>query len=852
MADILLSSNFNYRLMNFILHKENAWWKNYGKSLNGTFLSNLLLKEESPAEIRIQKIRTYMLQQDIPKLSIHRARLFTESSKRNLSDVPVVRKAKAFAYVMEHIPIPLIEDQLLIGTPTAFYGGIEIDPEYYAGWLLNEVPETNITQLRYLSKREKMRIICDDDDLRELEDNILPFWKDRHVGAFIWGDLNTFYPEVAFYIRDAKVFMPNFGKGFSHTIQDYMSVVRKGLRGIKEEIQNEMEKVSRNLQSQKDISRLHHYKAMLICADAVINYARRCAAVCEKKAASADSDRSAELKEMARVCNRVPEYPAGSWWEALQSIQFMHMSTYLSDGGVSHSFGRMDYYLYPLYKKWVEGNHEQEIKAQELLECFFLKCYEYQSVRDEKSARGLAGDRTNVKITMGGVNEYGEDTTNILSYRFLEAHVHVHLKEPNLSVRIHKRTPEKFLLSTLEVIRLGGGLPQLINDEVIIPALISKVNVKLEDARHYADIGCQENCIDPNSQSGADANGHNNAGFFNLPKVLELTLNDGINPLTGVHVGPQTGNPASFETMESFTDAFWEQLLYAVKMNAIMNYIVEYHFSQTFPNPYLNLMHPGPRKSGIDYVSGGCKYNWIGAVGVGLATIADSIMVIEELIYNKCRCSWDDLLCALKNNWKGYEELRSQSLALPRYGAGGQRSEFWARWIVKSLCDAYEKHSILRGKENDRFTVGLFSMGIYLVLGEDVMATPDGRLAHEMISGSVAPSRYAEPIGYTASHNAASSFDTVRTVNGVVFNQIIPINVVSTQRDLAKWADLVRGYFDRGGMSVQYSILDKDELRSAQRYPEKHRDLIVRVGGYSAKFIDLTKEIQDEFIERLC
>ena len=829
-----------------------SWWRSMGKSFNSPFLGNLVLQEGSPAEMRIQKIRTLMLESDTTRLSIHRARLFTRAYRESLSDVPSIRKAKAFFYVMEHIPIPLIEDQLLMGCPAAFYGGVEIDPEYYTGWLLSEVPGKGISQLRYLSEREKMRVQCEEHDIRELEEDILPYWKDRHAGALISNDLNTLYPEAAHYLKNSQVFMANFGKGFSHTIQDYISVVRKGLVGIKEEISDEIKTLSAHLCSQEDIQRLYHYNAMLICADAVIRYAKRCAYSCENQSLRSEGTRKAELMEMARICRRVPEYPAESWWEVLQSIYFMHMGTYLADGGVSHSFGRMDYYLYSYYREYVGSDNEREQKAQELLECFFLKCYEYQSVRDEKTARGLSGDRTNAKIVLGGIDESGDDITNALSYRFLEAHAHVHLKEPNLSVRLHRNTPEQFLMSALEVIRLGGGLPQLINDEVIIPALIAGANIKLEDARHYADIGCQENCIDPNSRSGADANGHNNAGFFNLVKILELTLNNGVNPINGIQVGPCTGDPESFGNLEALKKALFEQLSYAVWMNVSMNYIVEYHFSMSFPNPYLNLMHPGPRESGKDYVAGGCNYNWIGAVGVGLATIADSLMVIEELVYKKRKCSWNELICAMRADWQGYEELRSQSLSLPRFGADGKAAGSWARWVVKELCDEYGKYSVLRGKEGSHFVVGLFSMGIYLVLGEDVMATPDGRFSHEMLSGSVAPSIYAEPLGYTASHHAASALDTLRLMNGIVFNQVVPISTLSTQRDMSKWADLVRTYFDSGGMSAQYSVLDKDELRAAQKNPSRYKDLIVRVGGYSARFVDLAEEIQNEFIARLC
>jgi pyruvate formate-lyase/glycerol dehydratase family glycyl radical enzyme len=821
------------------------------KLFTGPFLSHLVLGADSPGAQRIRRMRATSLGSGRPQLSVARARIVTQAYRLNQAEPPVIRKAKAFGAVMEKLPIARVADQLLMGTPAAALGVVEVDPEYYAGWLLEEVPGMNISQLRHLSQRQHMRLVCAETDLKELEEEILPYWRTRHLGAFIWNDLNGIYPETAQYLQEAKVFMANFSKGFSHTIQDYLSIIKIGVKGIKAQISDELQGLAAELTSQQDISRLHHYRAMLICADGLITYARRCAALCLEEAAREAGPRRAELEEMARVCQKVPESPAESWWEALQAIQFCHLATFLADGGVSHSFGRMDQYLYPFYQQWVEGDPGREQRAQELLECFFLKVYEYQSLRDAKSARGLAGDRTNDKITLGGCDEYGEDVSNPLSYRFLEAQAHVRLKEPNLSVRIHPGTPERFMLSVLEVIRLGGGLPQLINDAVIVDALMAQGKMALADARHYADIGCQENSIDPNSRPGSDANGHNNAGFFNLPKVLELTLHNGINPVNGSGIGPETGDPAGFASIEGFKEAVKKQLRHAVEMNVRMNQVVEYHFANTLPNPYLNLMHPGPRKTGIDYVAGGCKYNWTGAVGVGLATFADSAMVIEELIYRQRYCSWPELLAALKHNWQGYEELRAKSLSLPRYGGGGRLAEAWARWLVGQFCDAYEGHAVLRGKETGRFTVGLFSMGIYLVLGEDVLATPDGRFAGEMLSGSTAPSRYAASLGFTASHNAAASLDSRRLANGMIFNQVMPINLISTQRDVQKWADLIKTFFARGGMSVQYSVVDQVDLKAAQLDPGRYPDLIVRVGGYSARFIDLAREIQDEFIARL-
>jgi formate C-acetyltransferase len=833
-----------------MLNSDKNWWTGQEKKLEGDFLGNLILKEGSAEELRIQRIRSRLLAEQRPRISVSRAKLFTAAYQKYQSDPPCIRKAKCFLHIARHIPIPLIEEQLLMGSPVSCYNAIEVYPEYYTGYLLSKVPGKEITELRYLPEREVMPVDILYDDLVLLEEEILPCWKDKCLSAYIRKDLNEFYPQTGAFINDARVFLTNFGKGFSHTIQDYRSVLQKGLKGIKAEIEEKKEWLSRNIETEADISKLHLFQSMLISADAVIEYARRCAQICASAADSAENERREELLALSQICSKVPEHPASSWWEALQSIYFVYAFTFLAEGGVSHSLGRMDYYLYPFYKKWAGDKTGPKEKAQELLECFFLKCYEYQSLRDARAARGLSGDRTNDKITLGGIDAEGNDTANELSYRFLEAHAHVHLKEPNLSLRLHKNSPRAFLFSALEVVRLGSGLPQFINDEVIIPALISRCKVRLEDARNYADVGCQENYLDPNSSPAqADTNGHSNAGFFNFVKVLELALHAGMNPVNSRQAGPKTKNPDSCETMESFVSLFREQLNYAIKMNVRMNHLVEYHFANTFSNPWHSLMHPGPRKSGRDYAADGCRYNWTGAVGVGLATAADSLMVIEELIYNRQGCAWSEMLSALEANWQGYAELRSSSLALPRYGACGKRAEFWSKWIVDAFCEEYAKYTVLRSKEKNSFVTGLFSMGIHLVLGEDVRATPDGRFAGEMLSGSIAPSQYARARGYTATHNAAAGIGSAGVPNGIVFNQVMPFEIVSGPRYLKKWSDLLRTYFELGGMSVQYSIVDRDRLKSAQRDPQQHKDIIVRVGGYSARFVDLARRIQDDFIK---
>jgi formate C-acetyltransferase len=796
------------------------------------------LKSNDTEEVRVQKLRDKIIKYAEGEISTERARLVTESYKKTEGEHPAIRKAKAFYHVMENIVIEFLEDELIVGNPNSGFGKVEIDPEYMTDWLQGKIDGEKTTELRALRTRKYNRLKVSDNDLEYLDKEIFPYWKDKTLIAYCKQELKKNNPEALDFINFSQVAKPVWGKGYSHTVQDYNSVLKFGLNGLKKIIEEQA----------KNSKRKDFYKAMEICADAVIIYANRCAekAVLLSKTEK-DYNRKKEFEKIAEICKKVPAEPAESWWEALQCLQILHAATFLAEGGVSHAMGRLDQYMYPYLKNDLEKNVIDKKKAQELLECFFLKFFEFQTIRDFVSARGLGGDRTNDKITISGVDSKGNDCTNELSYMILEAFAHVHLKEPNISARIHRHTPRKFLMHILEIVRLGSGMPIPLNDDVIIPSLTGVCGVSLEDARNYADLGCQENIIDPNTAIGSDCNGHNNAGWFNLTKIVELTLNNGTNPLNGKKVGPKTGDVKTFAKMDDFLNAYRKQLEHAVSMNVVANQVVEDCFLKYYPTVFHNLMHPNTLRTGRDYNEGGCKYNWVGAIGVGIANAGDSLGAINRGIFTNKEITWDDLLKALEKNWNGFDKIRKKCIDYPKYGCDNKEADNWVKKITEMFFDTYEKNQTRRGA---KFVCGLFTMGMYLILGENVGATPDGREKNEMLANSVSGSKYAPKLGLTATHKSAAKLDTFRTPNGLTFNQILSRSIVSTDRELAKLADLLRTYFDYGGQTVQYSIVTREEMLNAQKKPDAYKDLIVRVGGYSAVFTDLTKEIQDDIIER--
>lgn len=827
---------------------QSCWWRQGQTPWTGELFDGFVLTEDAPGERRIQYLRNEIIEGACGKrgvISIDRARLLTESYKRTEGEAAVIRRAKAYRHVMAHIPIYMPEHQLLMGYPSSQKNGAEIEPEFHGSWLENEVEidGAKMRELDSLPVRKFIEFHLDPKDKRELEEEILPYWHGRTLHDAVTRHLEMHHPEALACWQESYTSFPVTRIGLCHTIQDYAGVVNRGLAGFRAEIEEQVAQIDlAQTADYNDLLRLDEYRAMLIVIEGILAYARRCAELADRLAETADPVRAKELRQMAQNCRRVPEHPAENWWEAMQSIHFVHMLTWLTDAGVSHSMGRFDVYMHDILQRDLQRGLAPAF-AQELLECFMVTfCYRNQLV-DWRGSRATPGWHTNDKITIGGVDEYGRDATNALSYMVLEGHAHVHLNDPIISVRLHTGTPDSFLKSVMELLRISGGVPQIISDEAIIPALMGQLGMPLKEARNYADVGCQENQSDPNTAPGADTHGHQNAGYFNLVKPIELALNGGVNPRSGRQVGPNTGDARGFKTMDELAGAVKAQIDYAVEMNVIINNVIEYAYFTFLPTPMHNLMHPGPRRSGVDMNKGSCKYNYVGAIGTGIGTAADSMAAIDQLVYTDKACTMDTLLEALAADWAGHEALRAQCMRAPKYGTDNDLADGWGRFVSDAFMDAYEAHPTIRG---GRYLCGFFSVTQNHVLGEDTDATPDGRHAREMLSDSVAPSRYAEALGPTATHRSmVKAIDTKRTVNGITFAQSMDLGSLMSPRELSKWGDFIRAFVADGGQSVQYNVLSVDQLRDARANPEKHKDLFVRIGGYTARFVDLSDVMQE-------
>ncbi|MBI2941400.1 MAG: hypothetical protein HYY04_13280 [Chloroflexi bacterium] len=824
------------------------WWVRTGAPWTGEIFRRMILEPDDPEEMRVQAIRAGMLprfRDGRRRLSMAKARIVTRSYQETEGMHPAIRRALAMQRVFREVPLDLVPGQLLMGTASSGPHLVDLSPEFL------RIQRRSLLEGGEIAsplEGAEQRYIVAPEDRQLFEEGIWPYWRTRARFAYVVEEVRRHYPEVWQFVLHGDCFEAQIllGGALHHTIQDYASILAKGLRGIQAEIRGHRAELSFTRPTGlAEFERRDQYEAMLIAADGMIAYAERNADLAERLAAAEpDPERAAELRELARVCRKVPAEPAESWWEALQAFHFLRAGTALVEAGDSHSAGRFDQWMLPYLRRDLAAGRITRKRAQELLECLFLKWNETNHFGQSEINLGVSN---NDKINLGGIDEHGRDCTNELSAMLLEAHAHVHLNDPNLAVRLHRNTPDDFLRQSLEVVRLGGGLPILISDEAIVNSLVARCGVALEHARHYGDVGCQENVTDPNL-TGADANGRTNAGWFNIPKPIELALYGGVNPLNGRQVGPRTGDPRGFASMEQLVAAVRAQLEYAVRMNVVLNNVSDFVFTRYFPCVFHNLMHPGPRRTGIDINAGGCMYNWTGTLAVGMANAGDALAAIDHLVYRTGQVTFDELRSALARDWEGAEDLRRRCIVAPKYGCDDEYADGWAKTMLDMLFDAFEQYRTPRG---GRFVAGLISMGSYVTLGRRVGATPDGRRAGERLADATSPSIYAPAAGPTATHrSAARAIDTSRTPNGVTFNQRFNATSITTARELSKWADLVREYVDAGGQEAQYTVVDRATLRRAQEHPEEYRDLVVRVGGYSAVFVELSRELQETIIAR--
>jgi formate C-acetyltransferase len=625
-----------------------------------------------------------------------------------------------------------------------------------------------------------------------------------------------------------------------HTVLDN-KIYKLGMKDFKEQIQKSLKSLD-FYNDPKAFEKSEELKAMEIAADALIIFAKRFSKKLQEEIQAEHTlKRKEELETMAGICSRVPEYAPKTFWEALQYYWFVHLGI-ITELNTWDSFnpGRLDQHLYPFYKRDIDSGMLDKEGAKILLQAFWIK-FNNQPAPPKV---GVTSKESNTYtdfclINVGGVNEKGEDTVNELTYLILDVIEEMRLLQPSSMVQISKKNSNELLKRALGIIKTGYGQPSLFNTDALIQEMLRQ-GKSIVDARNGGASGCVE--------TGAfGKESYILTGYFNLSKILEITLNNGVDPQTGKQIGIQSGDPKSFMNFEEFLEAYQKQIKYFADIKIKGNVIIERLYAELLPAPFMSLLIDDCIAKGIDYNNGGARYNSSYIQGVGIGTVTDSLTSLKYNVFDKKKISMQEFLLAISKNFEGFEDLKNLLLnETPKYGNDND----YADEILKTVFEIY--FSAIDGRPNTKgghFRVNLLPTTSHVYFGSVTGATPDGRLAGIPVSEGISPVQGMDVNGPTAVLKSAAKIDHLRT-GGTLLNQKFSPQIFESEETIDKIVSLIRAYFKMSGHHIQFNVINADTLREAQKHPESYRDLIVRVAGYSDYFVDLTPELQEEIIRR--
>jgi len=779
---------------------------------------------------RIRKLRERSVSTK-PYITPERAVLITEfcaGEGASQSASTPVKRALALKYLLEHKQIFIDDGELIVG---------ERGPAPKAVPTYPEICCHSLQDLEILNSRKKTPFAVDKETRKIYEDNIIPFWKGKSIREMIFGQMSKEW-KLAYEAGVFTEFLEQRAPG--HTVLDD-KIYRKGMLDFKKDIKKSMRSLD-FLNDPEALKKMEELKAMEIAADALIRYAERHAGKAREMAKKEkDPTRRKELEKIADVCSHVPANAPRDFWEALQYYWFVHLGV-ISELNPWDSFnpGRLDQHLYPFYKRGLEQGTLTKEEAKELLELFWIK-FNSQPAPPKVGVTAEESSTYNdfALINAGGVKADGSDGVNELSYLILDVVEEMRLIQPGSMVQISKKTPDSFVKKAVEVIREGFGQPSVFNTDAIIQELLRQ-GKSIEDARNGGASGCVE----------AGAFGKESyilTGYFNLTKILEIVLNNGVDPRTKRKIGLETGDPSDFSSFDELINAYEKQLNYFVDVKIKGNNIIERLYAEHLPTPFLSLLISDCVQKGKDYSDGGARYNTNYIQGVGLGTITDSLTAIKHKVFDEKNVRMKELVNALHANFDANENLRQVLLnKTPKYG----NDDDYADDIMRTVFEIY--YRAVDGRPNTKggyHRINLLPTTVHVYFGKVLGATPDGRKAGEPVSEGVSPVQGADRKGPTAVIKSVSKIDHVRT-GGTLLNQKFAPELLEDEQGMDKLGHLIRTYFKLDGHHIQFNVINAETLRDAQKHPEKYTDLLVRVAGYSDYFVDLSTELQNEIIKR--
>jgi len=767
----------------------------------------------------------------VPFIDPERAVLITDFYRSEFAkglSGPILR-ALAFKRVLEHKTLYIGEGELLVGEKGRNPRAVPTYPELCCHSLqdLDILESRSVTPYRVSRKTKKI-----------YEEYVIPFWNGRDLRSRVFRSVPEEWKR-AFRAGVFTEFMEQRSPG--HAIMDD-KIYRLGLTDFKRLIEERRKRLD-FVNDPGSYDEEQELQAMEICCDAVVSFASRHAQLAKAMARKErNPKRRRELKKITQVCSRVPAYAPRTFWEALQMYWFVHLGVTLEvNTWDSFNPGRLDLNLYPFYRRDIEEGRLTRDEAKELLKCFWIKFSNQPAppkvdVTMEQSATYQDFATPN----LGGVDKYGNDAVNELSYLVLEVEDELRVMQPNTCVQISSRNPDRFLEKALKIIRTGHPKPSIFNTDIITQEQLRQGKT-IEEAR----LGGPSGCVTI-SAFGKETTVL--TGYLNWVKILEITLNNGVDPRTKERIGIETGNPAGFQSFDEVIEAYKKQLKYIVDLKIAGNNIIERIFAKHMPVPFQSVLIDNCIETGKDYNDGGAKYNTSYIQGTGLGTLTDCLTAIKYHAFDRKDIDFKKLLKACRDNFKGRYEIIRQILLnkTPKYGNDDDYADSIARELVEIYFEAVDGRPNTRG---GKYRINLLPTTVHIYFGKLCGATPDGRKAEQPISEGVSPTQGADREGPTAVMKSVTKWDHAKT-GGTLLNMKFSPQVLKTEEDLQKIVCLIRTFFRLGGHHVQFNIVTKETLRDAQRNPENYRNLLVRVAGYSDFFVGLHKELQDEIISR--
>jgi len=778
---------------------------------------------------RIKKLRKQTLEAK-PTISAERARLVTEFYKRPETrglSTPM-QHALAFKHVMENKRIVFNDGELIVG---------ERGPAPKATPTYPEVCIHSVQDLQYLNDRKKTAFASDEETRRVYAEEIIPFWQGRSQRDRIFAEMTKEWID-AYEAGVFTEFMEQRAPG--HTVLDG-KIYKKGMLDFKKDIEAALAGLD-FMNDPAAYDKQEELKAMGVSVEAIVAFARRHAEKSRELAkGEKDAGRKKELKRIAEVCDRVPANAPRDFWEALQAYWFVHLGV-ITEYNTWDSFnpGRLDQHLWPFYQKGIaEGTLTKE-SARELLQAFWVKFNNQPAPPKVGVTAEESGTYTDFAlINVGGLKEDGTDGVNELSYLILDVIEEMRILQPSSMVQISAKGPDSFLLRALKIVKTGFGQPSIFNTDAIVQELVRQ-GKSVVDARNGGASGCVES-----GAFGKEA--YILTGYFNLPKIFEITLGNGVDPRTGKKIGLETGDPTAFATFDELFEAFRKQIRHFVDIKVRGSNVIEKLYATYLPAPFLSVLVDDCVKNGKDYHAGGARYNTNYIQGVGVGTITDILSAIQYNVYDNKHFAMKELLAALGKNFVGYEMLRQRVLnRTPKFGNDDDYADSLMKRVFEAYFDAVDGRPTPRGGS---YRINLLPTTAHIYFGKMTGATADGRLAGDAVSEGVSPVQGADRKGPTAVIKSLGKMDHVRT-GGTLLNQKFTPQLLADDTGLTGVKDLVRSYFRLMGHHIQFNVVTADLLREAQAQPEKYRDLIVRVAGYSDYFVDCSTELQNEIIHR--